>query len=76
MSRKIAEADADYYASELGMIPLRWTAPEVLTTRHHSTMSDVWSFGVVCAEVIDNGALVYSHVLNLFLICIYFYFYL
>ena len=56
MSREMPNAGADYYASSLGLVPLRWTAPEVLNTRHHSVLSDVWSFGILCCEVFDNGA--------------------
>ena len=58
MSRELSRSDENYFAADTGMVPLRWTAPEVLRTRLHSTMSDVWSFGVLCGEVFDNGALV------------------
>jgi serine/threonine protein kinase len=58
MSREMTAPGVEYYASAKGLVPLRWTAPEVLTTRHHSTLSDVWSFGILCCEVLENGALV------------------
>ncbi len=60
MAREIPDDATNYYASVLAKIPLRWTAPEALKTRHHSTMSDVWSFGVMCCEVITNGEKVYE----------------
>ncbi len=56
MSREMPEPGADYYSSALGLVPLRWTAPEVLKTRHHSVQSDVWSYGILCCEVLNNGA--------------------
>jgi serine/threonine protein kinase len=46
----------DYFATVTGMVPLRWTAPEAIKTRHYSTFTDVWSFGILCGEVFDDGA--------------------
>jgi serine/threonine protein kinase len=63
MSRELSSSTTDYCAPAAGMVPLRWTAPEVLKTRRHSTMSDVWSFGVLCGEVFEDGALVRSGVM-------------
>jgi serine/threonine protein kinase len=37
------------------MIPIRWCSPEVLEKRVFSEKSDVWSFGVVCWEILANG---------------------
>jgi serine/threonine protein kinase len=58
LSREVDSTSADYYASPKGMLPLRWTAPEALKTRHFATTSDVWSFGITCGEVFDDGELV------------------
>jgi serine/threonine protein kinase len=58
LSREMESGSADYYASAKGMLPLRWTAPEALKTRHFSTSSDIWSFGILCGEVFDDGELV------------------
>jgi serine/threonine protein kinase len=58
LSRELDANSADYYASPKGMLPLRWTAPEALKTRHFATTSDVWSFGITCGEVFDDGELV------------------
>jgi serine/threonine protein kinase len=30
-------------------------APESLKTREYSSKSDVWSFGVLCAEIFNRG---------------------
>ena len=56
MSREMAPDDSNYFASDTGTVPLRWTAPEALNTRQYSTASDVWSFAVLCGEIFDNGA--------------------
>jgi serine/threonine protein kinase len=62
LSREMESGSADYYASPKGMLPLRWTAPEALKTRHFATASDVWSFGITCGEVFDDGELVCERV--------------
>jgi serine/threonine protein kinase len=50
------QTDPPMYALLIGIeskqpIPLRWTAPEVLTARKYSTSSDVYSFGVLIHEI-------------------------
>jgi hypothetical protein len=55
MSREVASEDADYYAAAAGIVPLRWTAPEAIKTRHFAESTDVWSFGILCGEVFDGG---------------------
>ncbi|CAI7999050.1 Ephrin type-A receptor 8 (Fragment) [Geodia barretti] len=47
--------DEDYYITKGGMIPWRWTAPEVLHYRKYSTASDVWSFGCLMYEIWSLG---------------------
>ena len=64
LSRELPAGDAEYYASALGMVPLRWTAPEALFKRHFSSASDVWAYGVFCGEVFDDGALPYLGLRN------------
>ena len=50
---------ADYVASG-GKVPIRWTAVEALTKKKYSEKSDVWSFGIVCHEVMTNGSKPYG----------------
>ena len=45
-----------------GMVPVRWTAPEGLTDLKYSSASDVWSFGITCVEILQDGMLPYVEV--------------
>ena len=40
-----------------GKFPIKWTAPEGLNPSggEFSIKSDVWSFGIVCAEIVTYG---------------------
>ncbi|OQR67293.1 ephrin type-B receptor 2-like [Tropilaelaps mercedesae] len=52
------------YRTSGGKIPVRWTAPEGIQFRIFTTASDVWSFGIVCWEVLSLGERPYYNWLN------------
>ena len=41
---------------------VRWTAPEGLISQKFTTASDVWSFGIVCVEILQDGATPYPEI--------------
>eukprot|EP00105_Crassostrea_gigas_P033200 XP_011456474.1 PREDICTED: uncharacterized protein LOC105348641 [Crassostrea gigas] len=50
------DADGNVKSDDKERIPLKWTAPESLTTmRDATTKSDVWSFGIVVWEIFSFG---------------------
>jgi serine/threonine protein kinase len=57
-----------YYRSQAGVFPVRWTAPEAMTSFKFSASSDVWSFGIVLLELFTDGAKPYGAMLNALLV--------
>ncbi|XP_022236459.1 ephrin type-A receptor 4-like, partial [Limulus polyphemus] len=55
LSREIECATEGDYTTRGGKIPVRWTAPEAIAFRKFTSASDVWSFGIVCWEVMSYG---------------------
>ncbi|XP_062589109.1 inactive tyrosine-protein kinase 7-like [Saccostrea cucullata] len=49
----------EYFFYNQSLLPLRWTAPEVLLRNEYSTKSDVWAYGVFMWEVFSLGELPY-----------------
>ncbi|XP_011270316.1 tyrosine-protein kinase transforming protein Src, variant [Capsaspora owczarzaki ATCC 30864] len=60
LSRELA-SDNDYYRMQTrGKLPVKWMAPETMTFRKFTFMSDVWSFGVTAWECCSYGATPYG----------------
>ena len=55
--------DLDNFDSEI-KFPIKWTAPESLSTGRFSIKSTVWSFGILMTEIVTKGALPYSGMTN------------
>ena len=53
-----------YYKSSKGVFPVRWTAPEAMETLRFSVACDVWSFGVVLVELLQDGGTPYHGMSN------------
>eukprot|EP01118_Nematostelium_gracile_P008863 TRINITY_DN2959_c0_g1_i4.p1 TRINITY_DN2959_c0_g1~~TRINITY_DN2959_c0_g1_i4.p1 ORF type:complete len:728 (-),score=108.04 TRINITY_DN2959_c0_g1_i4:19-2202(-) len=49
----------EYHLSEQSKVPIKWTAIEVLMSKPATVASDVWSFGIVCWEVLEDGDMPY-----------------
>ncbi|XP_022100486.1 tyrosine-protein kinase Fer-like isoform X2 [Acanthaster planci] len=45
-------------------IPIKWTAPEAMNYGKYTTMSDVWSFGILLWEVFSHGSTPYPGMSN------------
>jgi serine/threonine protein kinase len=50
----------EYYRSKHGVFAVRWTAPEAMEKSRFTQASDVWSFGVVMVELLQDGAVPYG----------------
>ncbi len=56
MAKLVYEEDNYVYTDRsTNLLPIRWSAPEVLKFRQSSIKSDVWSFGVVIWEIFSYG---------------------
>ncbi|XP_077568598.1 ephrin type-A receptor 6-like isoform X5 [Stigmatopora nigra] len=66
MSRVMEEDTEAAYTATVngGKIPIRWTAPEAVAYGKFSSVSDVWSFGIVMWEVMSYGERPYWEMSN------------
>jgi len=53
-----------YEASNMKEIPVKWTAPEALNFFMYTTLSDIWSFGVLLWETFSYGNTPYPGLSN------------
>jgi surface protein len=59
--KKDGSNDGDnYYRSKKGTFPLRWTAPEAMDSLVFNQASDVWSFGILLIEIVQDGGRPYN----------------
>ncbi|PIK62648.1 hypothetical protein BSL78_00440 [Apostichopus japonicus] len=57
--------DSNYYRlNKQGRLPVRWMAPESVSEGLFTTMSDIWSLGVVIYEVVTFGGFPYPEMSN------------
>lgn len=56
-----------YVAMKNRPMPIKWMAPEAMQHNKFTTMSDVWSFGVVLWELMTRGAVPYAEIPNEYL---------
>lgn len=57
LSREMSAVNAKYKLTNLKQkLPIRWLAPETLTTASYSTKSDVFSYGILMWEIFSDGA--------------------
>ena len=52
---RLASTSGDYYTSKKGVFPVKWTSPEAMEDNRYTQKSDVWSFGVVVVEIVQDG---------------------
>jgi serine/threonine protein kinase len=66
LSRETSDGDdRNYYRMKTNRpLPLRWTAPEVVTKLSYSVRSDVYAFGVFVFEVYSFGAFPFAQIKN------------
>ena len=59
MSRNVYESDY-YKKTSDDRVPVKWMAPESVNDRLYTNLSDVWSFGILCWEVLSFAQAPYA----------------
>lgn len=57
-------AHAEYYRSQSGTFPVRWTSPEAMQALKFTTASDIWSYGITLVEIYTEGDRPYGNMDN------------
>eukprot|EP00038_Savillea_parva_P008404 m.176720 g.176720 ORF g.176720 m.176720 type:complete len:669 (+) comp14224_c0_seq1:86-2092(+) len=52
---RLLDDSGEFQAAKLEKFPVRWTAPEAMSYNKYSIKSDVWSFGILMAEIVTYG---------------------
>ncbi|XP_028406414.1 tyrosine-protein kinase Src42A-like [Dendronephthya gigantea] len=63
LSRSVVHGNG-YVAHKGAKFPIKWTAPEAITTNAFTTKSDVWSFGILIYELVTYGRVPYPGMTN------------
>ena len=61
-----ASVNNEYYLSQGGLIPVKWTAPEAIIYKKYSEKSDVFSFGITLYEIWSVGEVPWNGIDNEF----------
>jgi serine/threonine protein kinase len=61
---KVEGTSGDYYRSTKGVFPVRWTSPDAMESLKFTEASDVWSFGILLVEILQDGGRPYPDILS------------
>ncbi|KAB7498157.1 Tyrosine kinase receptor Cad96Ca [Armadillidium nasatum] len=60
LARSVKDMESDIYEQKSkGPLPIRWMAPESLFMNIFTHKSDVWSYGILCWEIVTLGSTPY-----------------